>query len=181
MTVHKRPTATKERATPCHSRSFPISRLKDGEKVSPSSPTNPNNGYGIAKLAAGKMSRILCSQLGIRHIWCRILSAYGPGDGAHTMVMSTIIKFLNGEDCDFTKGEQQWDFLYNGDIANAFYLAAEKGRDGAIYTVGSGKTRSLKDYITDIRDIACPSAKCNFGESIISQIRLCIFAQISTT
>lgn len=60
-------------------------------------------------------------------------------------------------------GEQQWDFLYNGDIANAFFLAAEKGKDGAIYTVGSGKTRSLKDYITDIRDIACPSAKCNFG------------------
>lgn len=26
-------------------------RLKDGEKVSPTSPTNPDNGYGIAKLA----------------------------------------------------------------------------------------------------------------------------------
>ena len=138
-------------------------RLKDGEKVSPTSPTNPDNGYGIAKLAAGKMSRILCSQLGMKHIWCRILSAYGPGDGAHTMVMSTIIKFLNGEDCDFTPGEQKWDFLYNGDIANAFYLAAEKGKNGAIYTLGSGKTKSLKDYITTIRDIACPSAKCNFG------------------
>ena len=129
-------------------------RLKDGEKVSPTSPTNPDNGYGIAKLAAGKMSRILCSQLGMKHIWCRILSAYGPGDGAHTMVMSTIIKFLNGEDCDFTPGEQKWDFLYNGDIANAFYLAAEKGKNGAIYTLGSGKTKSLKDYITTIRDIA---------------------------
>ena len=46
-------------------------RLKDGEKVSPTSPTNPDNGYGIAKLAAGKMSRILCSQLGMKHIWCR--------------------------------------------------------------------------------------------------------------
>ena len=138
-------------------------RLENGQKVAPDSPSNPNNGNGIAKLAAGKMSRILCSQLGIRHIWCRILSAYGPGDGAHTMVMSTIIKFLNGEDCDFTPGEQQWDFLYNGDIANAFFLAGEKGKDGAIYTVGSGETRSLKDYITDIRDIACPSDKFNFG------------------
>lgn len=138
-------------------------RLPDGVKVAPDSPTNPDNGYGIAKLAAGKLSRILCSQLGIRHEWCRILSAYGPGDGVHTMVMSTVIKFLNGEDCDFTKGEQQWDFLYNSDVANAFYLVAEKGRDGAVYTVGSGKTRSLKEYITTIRDIACPSAKCNFG------------------
>lgn len=138
-------------------------RLADGEKISPNSPTNPENGYGIAKLAAGKMSRILCSQLGMRHEWCRILSAYGPGDGTHTMVMSTVVKFLNGEDCDFTKGEQQWDFLYNGDVANAFYLVAEKGRDGAVYTVGSGKTKSLREYITAIRDAACPSAKCNFG------------------
>lgn len=138
-------------------------RLPHGEKVAPSSPTNPDNGYGIAKLASGKMSRILCNQLGMRHNWCRILSAYGPGDGSHTMVMSTIIKFLNGEDCDFTKGEQQWDFLYNGDIANAFYLVAEKGKPDAIYTIGSGKTKSLKEYITTIRDIACPSAKCNFG------------------
>lgn len=138
-------------------------RLPNGTKVAPDSPTNPDNGYGIAKLASGKMSRILCNQLGIRHNWCRILSAYGPGDGAHTMVMSTIIKFLNGEDCDFTKGEQQWDFCYNGDIANAFYLVAEKGKPDAIYTIGSGKTKSLKEYITAIRDIAAPNAKCNFG------------------
>ncbi|MCD7797703.1 MAG: NAD(P)-dependent oxidoreductase [Clostridiales bacterium] len=138
-------------------------RLPSGEKVSPASPEKPDNGYGIAKLTAGRMSRILCEQLGIRHCWCRILSAYGPGDGSHTMVMSTIIKFLNGEDCDFTKGEQQWDFLYNGDIANAFYLVAEKGKNGAVYAVGSGKTKSLKEYITTIRDIAAPGAKCNFG------------------
>lgn len=138
-------------------------RLPENTKVAPNSPTNPDNGYGIAKLASGKMSRILCNQLGIRHNWCRILSAYGPGDGSHTMVMSTIIKFLNGEDCDFTPGEQQWDFCYNGDIANAFYLVAEKGKPDAIYTIGSGKTKMLKEYITTIRDIACPSAKCNFG------------------
>lgn len=138
-------------------------RLPNAARVAPDSPTNPESGYGIAKLASGKMSRILCNQLGIRHNWCRILSAYGPGDGAHTMVMSTIIKFLNGEDCDFTMGEQQWDFCYNGDIANAFYLVAERGKPDAIYTVGSGQTKSLKEYITTIRDITAPKAKCNFG------------------
>lgn len=138
-------------------------RLPQGMKVAPDSPENPDNGYGIAKLTASRMSRILCSQLGIRHNWCRILSAYGPGDGAHTMVMSTIIKFLSGEDCDFTPGEQQWDFCYNGDIANAFYLVAEKGRPDAIYTIGSGNTKMLKEYISAIRDIAAPTAKCNFG------------------
>lgn len=138
-------------------------RLPKDTKVSPCSTGNPDNGYGIAKLASGRLSRILCNQLGIRHNWCRILSAYGPGDGVHTMVMSTVIKFLNGEDCDFTPGDQQWDFCYNGDIANAFYLVAEKGKPDAIYTIGTGKTRPLKDYITMIRDEVSPNAKCNFG------------------
>lgn len=138
-------------------------RLPNGVKVSPQSPENPDSGYGIAKLASGRLSRILCNQLGIRHNWCRILSAYGPGDGVHTMVMSTIIKFLNGEDCDFTLGNQQWDFCYNGDIANAFYLVAEKGKPDAVYTIGTGETRALKDYITIIRDEVAPNAKCNFG------------------
>ena len=48
-------------------------RLENGQKVAPDSPTNPNNGYGIAKLAAGKMSRILCSQLGISQMHFSLL------------------------------------------------------------------------------------------------------------
>lgn len=138
-------------------------RLPNGVKVSPQSPENPDSGYGIAKLASGRLSRILCNQLGIRHNWCRILSAYGPGDGVHTMVMSTIIKFLNGDDCDFTPGDQQWDFCYNGDVANAFYLVAKKGKPDAVYTIGTGETKPLKDYITIIRDLISPESKCNFG------------------
>ena len=42
----------------------------------PFMPCNPDNGYGIAKLAAGQLSRILCQQYGIRHEWCRIISLY---------------------------------------------------------------------------------------------------------
>ena len=41
-------------------------------------------------------------------------------------------------------------------------MALHNGKIAEMKT-GEGKTRSLKDYITDIRDIACPSAKCNFG------------------
>lgn len=138
-------------------------RLPNGIKVSPQSPENPDNGYGIAKLASCRLSKILCNQLGIRHNWCRILSTYGPGDGVHTFVMSTIIKFINGENCDFTQGEQLWDFCYNGDVANAFYLVAKKGKPDAIYTIGTGKTKPLKEYITIIRDSISSELKCNFG------------------
>ena len=138
-------------------------RLPFGEKLSPTSPENPENGYGIAKLAAGKLGRILCQQYGIRYNRCRILSAYGTGDGSHTMVMSTILKFLRGEKAEFTKGEQLWDFIYNGDVADAFYAVALKGREGAVYTLGSGQVRPLREYIEQIRDTAAPDAQCHFG------------------
>lgn len=52
-------------------------------------PVFPENGYGMAKLCAGQMSRQRCSALGMRHIWVRILSVYGPYDGQASMVMST--------------------------------------------------------------------------------------------
>ena len=58
--------------------------------VSPSTPTFPENGYGIAKLCAGQLSREAASRLGMRHIWARILSVYGPYDSEYTMVMSAI-------------------------------------------------------------------------------------------
>ncbi len=138
-------------------------RVPAGKKLSADLACRPENGYGIAKLTAGQMSRILCEQRGLRHVWGRILSTYGPGDGEHTLVMSSVVKFLNGEDGDFTKGEQQWDYLYNGDVANAFYLMAEHGVHGKVYPIGSGKTRPLAEFITLIRDAANPACRLNFG------------------
>ncbi len=127
-------------------------------------PTNPVMPYGMAKLCAGQLSRVYCMQHEIKHIWVRILSIYGPHDGPNTMVMSTINKLLAGETPKFTKGEQMWDYLYVGDAANALFLLGDKGKDGKIYPLGSGKVRPLADYIKDIRDIVAPDAELGLGE-----------------
>lgn len=115
-------------------------------------PVFPENGYGIAKLCAGQMSREYAHQLGLKHIWIRILSIYGPNDGAQTMVMSTIEKLKNGRQAEFTKGEQLWDYLYSGDAAEAFRLLGEKGKDGKVYVLGSGQTKPLYEYINIIAE-----------------------------
>lgn len=110
-------------------------------------PAFPENGYGIAKLCAGQLTRILCGQLGIKHIWTRILSVYGPYDGEGSMVISSLRKMIRGEQSGFTKGEQEWDYLYSADAANAMYLIARKGIGNKIYVIGGGRTRKLSDYI----------------------------------
>lgn len=122
------------------------------EKLNAAVPAFPENGYGIAKLCAGQMSRIECEQAGMEHIWTRILSIYGPYDGMNTMIMSVIRTLLNGEKPSSTKGEQQWDYLYAKDAGYALYLLGEKGINGKTYCIGSGKTRQLREYIELIRD-----------------------------
>lgn len=132
--------------------------------LSASTPTFPENGYGIAKLCAGHMSRILCEQKGIEHIWTRILSIYGPNDGLATMVMSTIGKILRGEKASLTKGEQMWDYLYSKDAGKAMYLLGESGQHGKVYCIGSGQVKRLKDYIEIIKENIDTEAVLGYGD-----------------
>lgn len=132
-------------------------------KLTADTPTFPENGYGMAKLCAGQMSRLRCGQIGMRHIWFRILSVYGRYDGEQTMIMSSIRKMLDGESPEYTPAEQMWDYLYNKDAAQAFYLAAKKGRDGAVYCLGSGQAKPLKEYIEIMRDEVNPRLPLVFG------------------
>ena len=126
-------------------------------------PTFPTMGYGIGKLTAGLMTRQYAHQIGMTHIWVRIISIYGPNDGPQSMVMSTIMRLKAGEAAKFTKGEQMWDYLYSGDAGRAFYMLGDQGVDGKTYVLGSGKVRPLKSYIEDIRDVVSPKASLEFG------------------
>ena len=133
------------------------------EVMSPETHVNPVSAYGIAKYAAGRFAALLCHELGIRYNWARIFSVYGPFDGA-TMIMSSINKLLKGEKPSFTPSEQKWDYLYTKDSALAFYLIGEKGKDGAVYCVGSGKTQPLSDFIYTIRDAINPALPVGIGD-----------------
>lgn len=127
-------------------------------------PAFPENGYGMAKLCAGQMSRVEAKALDIDHVWVRILSVYGPHDGPMTMISGTIRKLLAGERPALTAGIQRWDYLYAGDAADAFYLAACHGRNGAVYPLGSGRAMPLKDYIIQMRDAIDPALPLGLGE-----------------
>ena len=140
--------------------------------MKPDTYPKPVSGYGMAKLCAGQMTRYMCKINGIRHIWPRILSVYGVGDDKPTLISTAIKSMLNGERLSMTKGEQLWDYLYSDDLADAFLAMADKGKDGAIYVLGSGKVRQLRDYVSIIRDYINPSIEIGFGENpyLIDQV-----------
>lgn len=126
--------------------------------------TNPTNGYGVAKLCAGQMTRLKCEELGIKHIWARILSIYGPYDGANSLIMSALSKLHKDENMALTKGEQIWDYLYSKDCANALILLGKTGINGKVYCLGSGEKKELKQYLIDMKKIMGSKSELLFGE-----------------
>ncbi len=135
-----------------------------GTALTPHLECKPQNFYGKAKLKARSESAELCTKLGIKFNWCRVISAFGEGDKPYTLIMQTIAKFTRGESCDFTPCDQIWDYIYNEDLGRALCLVAANGKDGATYVIGSGCSMPLKDYIGKICNaVGNDSAKCNFG------------------
>lgn len=134
------------------------------QKLFDDTPTNPIMAYGIAKYAAGKLSKLLCDDLDIRHIWGRVLSVYGPGDNNHTLIMSCINSLLNNERFLTTKGKQLWDYMYCEDCANAFLSMAERGKHGNVYCVCSGEVKSIKEYIEIIKSNFHSSIPIGYGD-----------------
>lgn len=133
-------------------------------KLRGDTPANPETGYGIAKYTSGKLSRMYANQLGIRHCWVRILSVFGQKGNPNSIIMSSLDKMIKGEYTSFTKGQQLWDFLHCDDAALAFYLIGEKGKNNAVYPLGSGQARMLCDYITAMRDTVNPELKIGIGD-----------------
>lgn len=127
------------------------------------SPADPQSGYGIAKYAAGKLSRLRAGQLGLRHCWVRILSVYGKGDGEGTLISYLIRTLYAGEVPELSPCEQIWDYLHVTDAARALAAVADHGKDGSVYPLGSGKGHPLREYVECLRDIVAPGADIRFG------------------
>ena len=124
---------------------------------------SPESYYSAAKLSSMYVGKLYAKSVGIRFCWTRIFSVYGPYGGEHMLIPSTINKMLQGIECNFTKCEQIWDFIYSKDCALALRLIAEKGKDGEIYNIASGETRYLYEFIQSLRNIVNPKCKINFG------------------
>lgn len=132
--------------------------------LTPNTPTFPFTGYGMAKLAAGQLSRLKCRQLGMDHSWIRILSVYGKYDAENSVIKTAVKKFTDNEDAEFSKGEQLWDFLNAKDAANAFYLVGnDTQHNESAYCLGSGKAAPLREYIETIHKLCKSSSKTDFG------------------
>lgn len=125
---------------------------------------NPVTAYGMAKLSANLLSRRMCEQLGIIHIWTRIFSAYGINDLDTTMISYALKQFKNGDVACFSAGTQMWNYIFEKDAGRIFYLLGQKDIVGGIYHVAGCETKPLRSYIESMAHTYGNGAKCEFAE-----------------
>lgn len=120
------------------------------------SPTNPKDLLGITKLAGEKILQATYPDQ-INYTILRLFNVYGPRqypDVLYTSVISTWIKgALHREWLEIhDTGEQSLDFVYVGDVADAFILSMCE-RSNEIYNVGSGAAISMNELARAINMI----------------------------
>ena len=135
-----------------------------GVKLRGDTPCNPVTEYGKYKLRAGYETRKLCESLGIKHIYVRILSVYGPYDGSGSMISNAVRLLERGEAPKYTAGEQIWDYLYSHDAAKALHALAVRGSGEKIYALGSGEGMPLYEYVKIIHKVVNPDIPVVLGE-----------------
>lgn len=132
-------------------------------KIHENYPTSPITEYGKAKLKAYETLKIMSRENNMKFIWTRIFSVYGVYDYQGTLVMSALDKMKNNESMLLTQCIQNWDFIYVEDVARAMYLLANTSCMAGIYNIASGKSRQLKDFVIDMKEICKSTSELQFG------------------
>lgn len=134
--------------------------VPQGEEVIP----QPTTLYGTAKYSVGLLAERLCRTYGISFSWVRLFYAYGPGDDPVRLIPYVIDSLLRGERPALSPGEQQWDYLYVTDLADALFRIATTPTAQGVFNVGSGVAYSIRHIVETIRDLIDPSLPLGFGE-----------------
>lgn len=132
--------------------------------TSPASPLFPQEAYGVAKAAVGRLCAIEAERLGLLSVWVRIFSLYGKYELESTLIQTTIRKMLAGERCSFSPCEHKWDFLYSSDAGKALLKIGQNTDKSTVYCLGSGKSQPLYKYIEEMKSVLKSNSVLGFGD-----------------
>jgi len=129
-------------------RDLPLDESQDQQPLSP---------YGVAKKAVGDYLRAYQRLHGLDYTALALANVYGPRQDPHGEAGVVAIfagRLLAGErGTIFGDGAQTRDFVYVGDVVDAFARAADTG-GGQLLNIGTGVETSVSDLYTAMAEAA---------------------------
>ena len=126
-------------------------------------PAQPTTVYGIGKLAAGLVVEHTAASHGMRGVWLRLLSAYGPMDEPSYLIPYMIRELLAGRPPMLSSGAQPHDTLYCLDVAEALRAAAISERCRGTYVLAAGEDISVREIAEVAQELVAPTLALEFG------------------
>ncbi len=112
--------------------------------------TRPLSHYGMSKMTGEGYCRLYGRLYGVESVILRLGNVYGPRQDPHGEAGVVAIFCGRMLDCErptvFGDGLQTRDYVYVGDVVNAF-LAAERGPAGETVNVGCGREVTVLDLL----------------------------------
>jgi nucleoside-diphosphate-sugar epimerase len=126
-------------------------------------PLEPTSVYGVAK-AAGTL---LCASLGRERALpvttLRLYSVYGPWEEPGRFVPALAEAALRGTLPALASPNVARDFVWVGDVVDAYLLAASARGEGAVYNVGSGRQTTLAEAVDAARRVLGVTEEPSWG------------------
>jgi len=126
-------------------------------------PTEPDNEYGIYKNILHQKLSALCNTNNTSYIWARIFFMYGKYENKKRLVPSVIYSALKGEAIKVSHGNQIYDYLYIEDVVLALIKLIESNYNGAV-NVCSGNPIQLKNLVFKIAESMGQNHLVKLGE-----------------
>jgi nucleoside-diphosphate-sugar epimerase len=125
----------------------------------------PNSDYGVTKASATLLCRSIARRYRVRLPTLRLYSVYGPYEDATRLMPTLIVRGLHNEFPPLVRPEIARDYLYVGDVVDAYLRAAVYADQelGAVYNVASGNQTSVGELVELTRHVLGVTAEAGWG------------------
>ena len=117
--------------------------------------------YTIAKLACHDMCAIVAYLEKIDYVHTRLSVPLKPDLSEGNYIANTLKKISKKEFYDKPKNKQLFDIILIEDVAKAYILIGEYGKNKADYFIGTGNPTMLGDYFKDFEQLVVSSKTAN--------------------
>lgn len=137
------------------------------ETSSEDSPIAPTSTYGATKAAGTMVARAVAAERGVPLAVLRPYNLFGEAEAPGRLVPHVALSLLAGRDVPLTGGEQEKDYLYVGDLADAYLVAAVRAdrAAGEAFNIASGASVTVRELVEALaRELGADASLLRFGE-----------------
>lgn len=128
---------------------------------------NKYNLYSATKSAFMEIARFFIANYQVKFINMRLEYMYGERDDDTKFIPFVIKNILEGKEIRATKGEQKRDFIHVQDVVDAYLKVLDNlenfNEDFMEFEIGTGKSISLKDFVSKIEEEIGKRANIKWG------------------